>query len=474
LLRNAAVQLWCFTIKCAQSFLERKRASARVGHGPMAKRAAAVPNLSGLAQGNAQESPLKDLPAEIWRMIVEFSHAPVDEDDGPAIGLTCDRLVDACKVAKDAPWGSNDATCGPNGFLYDRANALMGFYRDANDWKTFSAWAALQPQVPGNHAWLANPRAYFRKCCEEFQYRIRAYGTDLRSAFLVLIRGTDRRVQSWSRAFLEYCLRRDPRLLMDLPKALAISSPAYLRDDYTHLAKIALALDGTTLRYVPGAARWWDGDRPMRLQPSNGYTDAEFAELARIAIHSRFGGAAEALGYVPGAMNDGNTIRSRPANPHFASLAREAIQIEAYAMEKVPGNISYNGALRDYNPDVIQTPIAEYVELATLAVKKQPMVLEMVPGVLFEPSHKATSGYPSRADRLRNDWNGHGWVQTNQGTLTDDDFVAIAKAAIKEARERFADPWTFNNDVYFFIPPRLRERVLGSELLAQAQQRFAP
>jgi hypothetical protein len=445
----------------------------------MAKRAAAVPNLSGLAQGNAQESPLKDLPAEIWRMIVEFSHAPVDDDDddGPAISLTCDRLTDACKVAKDAPWGSNDATCGPSGFLYDRANALMGFYRDANDWKTFSAWAALQPQVPGNHAWLANPRAYFRKCCEEFQYRIRAYGTDLLSAFTYIYNGTHRTAQPWSRAFLEYCLRRDPRLFVLVPSAdRSDSSPAYIRDDYTHLAKITLALDGTTLHYVPGAVRWWDGDRPMRVRPSNGYTDAEFAELARIAIHSRVGGAAQALQRVPGAMNETNTVRSRPANPQFAALAREAIQLEAYALKCVPGNISHTEDLGDYNPDVIQPPIAEYVELATLAVKKQPMVLAMVPGVLFEPSDKATSGYPSRADRLRNDWNGHGWVQTNQGTLTDDDFVAIAKAAIEEARSRGGNgnPWIFNDDVYFFIPPRLRERVLGSELLAQAQQRFAP
>ena len=438
----------------------------------MAKRAAAVPNLSGLAQGNAQESPLKDLPAEIWRMIVEFSHAPVNDDGAPKIGLTCDRLTDACKVAKDAPWGSNDATCGPNGFLYDRANALMGFYRDANDWKTFLAWAALQPQVPGNHAWLANPRAYFRKCCEEFQYRIRAYGTDLSSAFTHIYKGLHRTGQPGSRAFLEYCLRRNPQVFSVMaPTDRSNTSPAYIRDDYTHLAKIALALDGTTLRYVPGAVRWWDDNRPMRLRPSNGYTDAEFAELARIAIHSRFGGASEALGYVPGAMNYFNTVRSRPANPQFAALAREAIQLEAYALQYVPGNISYTGELRDYNPDAIQPPIAEYVELATLAVRKQPTTLYMVPGVLFQPIARTTNSHPTRRDRLRDNWYGYGWVQTNQGTLTDDDVVAIAKAAIEEARSR-GDPWSYNDDVYFCIPPRLRERVLGAELLAQAQQRY--
>ena len=476
LLRNAAVQLWCFTIKFAQSFLERKRASARVGHGPMAKRAAAIPNLSGLAQGNAQESPLKDLPAEIWRMIVEFSHAPVDEDDGPAIGLTCDRLVDACKVAKDAPWGSNDATCGPNGFLYDRANALMGFYRDANDWKTFSAWAALQPQVPGNQTWLANPRAYFLKCCQEFQLLVTAYGDDRSSAFRNILLNTHRTMHSWTRAFLEYMLWRDPQLFRQMPSTDRLTTgPAYIRDDYTYLAKIALALDGSMLQYVPGALRWLphNDNIDTRVGAVNAhYTDAEFAELAWIAIRSK-DNAGRALQYVPGAMNRKNTVRSQPVNPQFVALAREAVQLYGYALDCVPGNISRVGLYEDYNPDVIQTPIEEYVELATLAVKKHPVALQQVPGVLWEQHTNDERNFPTWQDRMRNDWNGGGWVQTNQGTLTDDEFIAIAKAAIEEARSRGGHPWAYNDDVYFCIPPRLRLRVLGAELLAEAQQRYA-
>ena len=453
----------------------------------MAERTAPIPNLSrlalheessvGMQQGNAQETPLRDLPPEIWRMIVEFSHAPVDRDNGPEINVTCARLTNACKVAKNAPWGSQDATCGPNGFLYDRANALMGFYRDANDWQAFSAWATLQPQVPGNQTWLANPRAYFRKCCQEFDSRVTAYGDDLATAFRNILLGTHRTIHSWTRALLEYMLWRDPRLFRLMPSTDRLTTgPAFLRDDYTYLAKIALALDGRVLQYVPGALRWRivNDDVYTRVGAVNAYyTDAEFAELAWIAIRSKEN-AGSALQYVPGAMDRRNTVRSQPVNPQFVALAREAVQRNASALDRVPGNISLDGYYDDYNPDYLHPPIEEYVELATLAVKKQPIALQRVPGVLWEPESTTQRDYPTWKDRMRNDWNGGGWVQTNQGTLTDDDFIAIAKAAIEEARSRGgSNPWSYNDDVYFCIPPRLRLRGLGATLLAEAQQRYA-
>lgn len=432
----------------------------------MAERAALAPNLSGLAlhetravgmkqeeDGGAQKAPpwKDDLPPEIWRLIVEFSHLGRDV---PEIAPTCDRLADVCKVAANAPWGSKGDACGEYGWLYDRANALLGFYRDFDKWQAFSEWAARNV---ANYKtvwadWFANPRAYFHACCRLFRAHRAASGTRDEALTGLLISRQPSQAP-WARAFISVLVRRNATLLRKLPSAdRKPTNLEWLRDDYTHYAKIALAQNGLMLTFVPGSVRWLRNDTtPTRRAPTDGYTDAEFAELAQIAIKSSWWSPA-VLTYVPGAMNAINTTRSPPI-PQFVELARTAVRLNGRALKHVPGSISQtneNGFL-EYDPHVSITPIPEYVELAKLAVKNNPDAIGWVPGVLVQ----APSGE---------------WIQTAPGEVTDAQFIEIAKVAIETVLSRplpFVDAHTFR-----CIPDRLQELVFGAELLSKLEERF--
>ena len=272
----------------------------------MAERAALAPNLSGLAlhktrpvgmeqeeDGGAQKAPpWKDgLPPEVWRLIVEFSHLGRDVSE---IAPTCDRLADVCKVAANAPWGSKGDACGEYGWLYDRANALLGFYRDCNNWHEFSQWAQQNIlNYQNTPTWYTNPRVYFKRCCFEFNNRILSYGDNLRNAQSDLIRMCHPINRPWTRAFHAYLIRRDPSLFANLNSRHSIFNPQhpYLKVDYTYYAKVALARDGRMLKHIPGAFLWirifsTNVVKPAVMGPSDGFTPEEFVALAQIAINS--------------------------------------------------------------------------------------------------------------------------------------------------------------------------------------------
>lgn len=282
-----------------------------MSYGAMGERAALAPDLSRLALhetravGMEQEQPAGSdapvagtwnsigsvsLPDEIEKLIMQFyAFTPMSNDDGPLkIQLMCQRLLSVCGVAKTAgSWGSNGTLCGPNGWLYDRALLVLGLYRDCKNWAEFKQWT--EDNIPNYHTaahFYINPRVYFKKCCFEFKIRVLSYGNDLKSAQRGL---TSQHVinRPWIRAFHADLIQRDPSLFKNLGRADAVlnANRPYQKVDYTYYAKLALAGDGGMLKFIPGALH--QPPDSTKVWPENGFTDAEFVELAKIAINSK-------------------------------------------------------------------------------------------------------------------------------------------------------------------------------------------
>jgi hypothetical protein len=277
----------------------------------MGKRAALAPDLSRLAlhetravgmeqeeQQAGSDAPVAgtwngvgsvSLPDDVEKLIMQFyALASMRDDDGvPKILLMCQRLGDVCRVAKTTPWGSLDVVCGPNGTLYDRALLVLGLYRDCNNWAEFKQWTMDHiPNYESTARFYIDPRVYFERCCFEFKIRVLVYGNDLKVAQRGLI---NQHVinRPWTRAFHAYLIQRDPSLFKNLGRADAVlnAKRPYQKGDYTYYAKLALAGDGGMLKFIPGALR--QPPDSTKVWPENGFTEAEFVALAKIAIDSK-------------------------------------------------------------------------------------------------------------------------------------------------------------------------------------------
>ena len=284
-----------------------------VSHNAMGERAALAPDLSRLAlhetravgmeqeeQQAGSDAPVAgtwngfgsvSLPDDVEKLIMQFyAFAPMSNDDGtPKIQLMCQRLLSVCGVAKTAgSWGRNGTLCGPNGWLYDRALLVLGLYRDCNNWDEFKQWTRQNiPNYETTEKWYTNPRVYFKRCCFEFKNRILSYGDNLRNAQRGLINQHPIN-RPWTRAFHAYLIQRDPLLFQNLGRADAKlnDNHPYRKADYTYYAKVALAGDGGMLKFIPGALSRPPPDS-TKVWPENGFTEAEFVALAKIAIDSK-------------------------------------------------------------------------------------------------------------------------------------------------------------------------------------------
>lgn len=175
----------------------------------------------------------------------------------------------------------------PDSLLYDQALQLLGLYRDCNNWAEFTQWTLDKiPNYQNTAHYYTNPRVYFKRCCLEFKIRVLAYKDDLKAAQKGLI---NQHVinRPWIRAFHAYLIQRDPSLFKNLRRDDAVLNPnyPYQKADYMYYAKVALARDGGMLEFTPGALR--QPPDSTKVWPGYGFTDAEFVELAKIAINSK-------------------------------------------------------------------------------------------------------------------------------------------------------------------------------------------
>ena len=139
-------------------------------------------------------------------------------------------------------------------------------------------------------------------------------------------------------------------------------------EGYAEIAKIAVAIEGDLLGYVPGSVRpgtrgAMDPDR-IPFAPCDG-----FEEIAKLAVMND----AFALRVVPGSvLPSGN--RFDPPVPYYNELAKLAASGEwgRWGLEFVPGSV-------DRNERQLYPTINGYKDIAEVYIRRRPRTLEFVP-----------------------------------------------------------------------------------------------
>ena len=399
----------------------------------------------------ATTSAIGRLPREMWKLILEDL---VDAGDEWGFNLS-QEIVKMCAVANDAPWDSDwNAACGDEGWIYDHANQILGLYRDYPNWAAFKVWLErhrnslrdhdLEPEggihpVPAHlldapqvlpPAWWTSPKVYFKRCMSEWRFG----DVDLRSYY----RNPRRYYRPWSRAFMAQDLLREPYNFRQLNfDGMLYAFHRDFHDDYVYLAKIVVAASPHELARVTRSIRWTmnettneevfdvvggDGQR-------NATTFPEYADIAEIAVK----GAGITLRYVPGSLNHDGTRTSVPPIPEYTELAMHAVKGDGFALQHVPGSLTF----RQETP--VADPVPGYKEIAKAAVTAYPYILQWVPGVM---NVRAVAGPHT--------------TRTSTRGVTDDDFVEIAQAAVKELATRGRET---EHMLVNYIPPHLQAQV---------------
>ena len=365
-----------------------------------------LPNLSGLtaaaptgtrprtrARAQREKEALR-MPEDVWQMVMEIANIGVD-----APSDICRQVEERCLVANDSPFGPN--ACGAFGWTYDLANFQMGYYRHYSNWTRFQEWIAANPNVLADEdgTWKSSPRAYFRRCCNEWHAVVQQMEDGTYGPFR-----TDYYALPWSYAFLWEELRDHPNKFQLLPQGG--ECPYYLT-----LAREIMPQSPRQIMEVAGALRWrWANQAAvpyihMAEQLETNAVPNHFVELAKLAVQT----IGIALKHVPGSLHYNGDRTSFPPIPEYAELARIAVQQNGRALRYVPGTPDRWGQSQ------VAEPIPEYVELAKLAVKSIPVALQFVPGALMQVPG------PDQVHVVR----------SPRGGVSEDDFVAIVKAGME-------------------------------------------
>ena len=284
-------------------------------------------------------------------MIMETANVDVD-----APSDICRQVEERCLVAKDSPFGPT--ACGAFGWTYDVANYQLGYYRHYSNWTTFQEWIAANPNVLADEdgTWKSSPRAYFRRCCNEWHAVVQQMedGTwrPFRAEFYAL---------PWSYAFLWEELRDHPVKFQRLHQGG--ECPYYLT-----LAREMMPQSPRQLSWVAGALRWHGPMESvpyihMAAQLEANAVPNHFAELAKLAVQND----VDNLEFVPGAMVHYDMFHGGPwvyRSVHAGVSDDDLVEIVKAAQEKWPEDV-VRPAILHWVPPILQRQLLDVYNVSS-------------------------------------------------------------------------------------------------------------